>query len=54
MLYGANPAGIAGFENDDDVEYGCGRVLLVYGAGFRLRLPSITSTVPALKFAAKI
>src|SRR5579862_5983207 len=23
-LYGAKPAGIAGFENDDEAEYGCG------------------------------
>src|ERR1700693_5167235 len=52
-LNGANPAGIAGFENDDDAEYGCGRVLWLNGAGFRLRLLSYTSTVPALKFAAK-
>src|ERR1700677_4881759 len=51
-LNGANPAGIAGFENDAEVEYGAGRVLVLYGAGFRLRLPSYTSMVPALKFAA--
>src|ERR1700739_2748329 len=51
-LKGAKPAGIAGFENDDEVEYGCGTAPLLYGAGFRLRLPSYTSTVPLLKFAA--
>src|SRR5580693_9106817 len=54
MLYGANPAGIAGFENDDEPEYGCGTLLWLYRTGFRFRLASYTSTVPALKLAAKM